>query len=102
LSGTGTPVFRIEGDRVSIVTDPYTPEVAGLDFVEEPVNVVIMSSATDRFHSNAAMVPGDPKVLNAVEIASCGPVKVNGVKFEACPTMESLRHKESPDENAIY
>jgi hypothetical protein len=24
------------------------------------------------------------------------------VKFEACPTMESLRHKESPDENAIY
>jgi hypothetical protein len=70
--------------------------------VEEPVNVVIMSCATDRFHSNAAMVPGDPKVLNAVEIASCGPVKVNGVKFEACPTMESLRHKESPDENAIY
>ena len=70
--------------------------------MEEPVNVVIMSFATDRFYSNAAMVPGDPKVLNAVEIASCGPVKVNGVKFEACPTMESLRHKESPDENAIY
>jgi hypothetical protein len=102
LSGTGTPVFSIEGDRVSIVTDPFTPEIAGLDFVEEPVNVVIMSSATDRFHSNAAMVPGDPKVLSAAEIASCGPVKVHGVKFEACPTMESLRHKESPDENAIY
>jgi hypothetical protein len=71
--------------------------------VEWPVNVVIVSSATDRFHSNAAMVPGDSKVLNAVEIASCGPVKVNGgVKFEACPTMECLKHKESPDENAIY
>jgi hypothetical protein len=27
---------------------------------------------------------------------------VNSVKFEACPTTESLRHKESPDENAIY
>jgi len=48
------------------------------------------------------MVPGDPKVLNAVEIASCGPVKVNGVKFEARPTIESLRHRESADENAIY
>jgi hypothetical protein len=70
--------------------------------VEWPVSVVIMISATDRFDSKAAMVPGDPKVLNAVEIASCGPVKVNGVKFEACPTMESVRHKESPDENAIY
>jgi hypothetical protein len=41
LSGTGTPVFRIEGDRVSIVADPYTPEVAGLDFVEEPVNDLV-------------------------------------------------------------
>jgi len=70
--------------------------------VEEPVNVVIMSSATDRFHSKAAMVPSDPKVLSAAEIASCGPVKVNGVKFESYPTMESLRHKESPDESAIY
>ena len=49
MSATGTPVVRIEGDRVSIVTDPYTPEVAGLDPVEWPVNVVIMSSATDRF-----------------------------------------------------
>ena len=70
--------------------------------MEEPVNVVVMSSATDRFYSNAAMVPGDPKVLSAAEIASCEPVKVNGVKFEAYPTMESLRHKESPDENANY
>ena len=70
--------------------------------MEEFVNVVIMSSATDSFHSNAAMVPGDPKVLNAVEIASCGAVKVNGVKFEARPTIESLRHRESADENAIY
>jgi hypothetical protein len=31
-----------------------------------------------------------------------GPVEVNGVEFEALPTMESLKHKESPDENAIY
>jgi hypothetical protein len=52
----GHACFQIEGDRVSIVTDPYTPEVAGLDPVEWPVNVVIMSSATDRFHSKAAMM----------------------------------------------
>jgi L-ascorbate metabolism protein UlaG (beta-lactamase superfamily) len=98
----GHACFRIEGEGISIVTDPYTPEVAGLDPVEEPADVVIMSSATDRFHSNAAMVPGNPKVLNALEIARSGAVEVNGVVFEALPTMESLRHKESPDENAIY
>jgi L-ascorbate metabolism protein UlaG (beta-lactamase superfamily) len=98
----GHACFRMEGQEVAVVTDPYTPEVAGLDPVDEPADVVIMSSSTDEFHSNASMVPGDPKVLNALEIARGGPVETNGVLFEAWPTMESLRHKEDPDENAIY
>ena len=98
----GHACFRIEGDDTAIVTAPHTPEVAGLDPVDEPANVVVMSSATDRFHSDVSMVPGDPKILNALEIAGSGQVQVNGVVFEALPTMESLRHKESPDENAIY
>ena len=98
----GHACFRIEGGGVSIVTDPYTPEVAGLDPVDEPADVVIMSSATDRFHSCSSMVPGDPRVLNALEIARTGPVEAGGVVFEALPTMESLAHKESPDANAIY
>ncbi len=98
----GHACFRIEGDGVAIVTDPYTPEVAGLDPVDEPADVVVMSSATDRFHSDASMVPGDPKILNALEISRRDPVEVNGVAFEALPTMESLEYKESPDENAIY
>jgi L-ascorbate metabolism protein UlaG (beta-lactamase superfamily) len=98
----GHACFRIEGGGVSIVTDPYTPEVAGLDPVDEPADVVIMSSATDKFHSCSSMVPGDPRVLNALEIARTGPAEAEGVVFEALPTMESLAHKESPDENAIY
>jgi L-ascorbate metabolism protein UlaG (beta-lactamase superfamily) len=98
----GHACFRIEGGGVSIVTDPYTPEVAGLDPVDEPADLVIMSSATDKFHSCSSMVPGDPRVLNALEIARTGPVEAGGVVFEALPTMESLAHKESPDENAIY
>jgi L-ascorbate metabolism protein UlaG (beta-lactamase superfamily) len=98
----GHACFRIEGGGVSIVTDPYTPEVAGLDPVDEPADVVIMSSATDKFHSCSSMVPGDPRVLNALEIARTDPVEAGGVVLEALPTMESLAHKESPDENAIY
>ena len=98
----GHACFRIEGEGISIVTDPYAPEAAGLDSVSEPVDVVIMSSATDRFHANFSMVAGDPKVLNALEIAQSGPVEVNGVVFEALSTMESMKHKVSPDENAIY
>jgi L-ascorbate metabolism protein UlaG (beta-lactamase superfamily) len=98
----GHACFRIEGDGIAIVTDPYTPEVAGLDPVDEPADVVIMSSVTDRFHSEASMVPGNPEILNALEIAGRGLVEVNGVVFEALPTMESRKYKESPDENAIY
>jgi L-ascorbate metabolism protein UlaG (beta-lactamase superfamily) len=98
----GHACFRIEGGGISVVTDPYTPEVAGLDPVDEPADVVVMSSATDEFHSCFSMVLGNPKVLNALEIARKDPVEVGGVVFEALPTMESLRYKESPDENAIY
>lgn len=98
----GHACFRIEGDGISVVTDPYTPEAAGLDPVDEPADVVVMSSATDRFHSCSAMVPGNPEVLNALEISSSGPVAVNGVVFEALPTMESVEHKSDPEENAIY
>jgi L-ascorbate metabolism protein UlaG (beta-lactamase superfamily) len=98
----GHACFRIQGEDIVIVTDPYTPEVAGLDPMDEPADVVVMSSATDRFHSDASMVPGDPKILNALQISGRGPVEVNNVVFEALPTMESLKHKESPDENAIY
>jgi L-ascorbate metabolism protein UlaG (beta-lactamase superfamily) len=98
----GHACFRIEGDGISIVTDPYTPEAAGLDPIDEPASVVVMSSATDRFHSCSAMVPGDPKVLNALEISDLGPVEAHGVVFEALPTMESVEHKSNPEANAIY
>src|SRR5215204_235503 len=98
----GHACFRIEGDDIVIVTDPYTPEVAGLDPMDEFADVVVMSSATDRFHSDASMVPGDPYILNALKISGRGPVEVYSVAFEALPTMESLEYKESPDENAIY
>jgi L-ascorbate metabolism protein UlaG (beta-lactamase superfamily) len=69
----GHACFRIENDGIAIITDPYTPDVAGLDPVDEPSDVVVISSATDRFHSYASMVPGDPKVLNAQEIARRSP-----------------------------
>ncbi|MDQ3910546.1 MAG: MBL fold metallo-hydrolase [Actinomycetota bacterium] len=98
----GHACFRIEGDGIAIVTDPYTPKVAGLNPIDEPADIVVMSSASDRFHSDASVVPGEPKILNALEISSREQVEVNGVTFEALPTMESLTYKENPDENAIY
>lgn len=56
--------FGIEGDDTVVVIDPYTPEVAGLDAMDEPADAVVMSSATDGFHSDAAMAPGVLSKLN--------------------------------------
>ena len=98
----GHACFRVEEDGISIVTDPYTPEVSGLDPVSEPADLVIMSSDTDEYHSNESMIPGDPLRINALEIAETGPVELGGVAFEAFQTMESVEHKEVPDDNAMY
>lgn len=99
----GHACFLIGGDGVRIITDPYTPEVAGLKPVDEPVDIVIMSSATDRFHSDAQDVPGNPQVINALEVAcNGGTVEACGIRFNAIESQESLIHKKDPDDNAMY
>ena len=99
----GHACFRIRGDGVSLVTDPYTPAVAGLNPIREAADVVIMSSDDDPFHSDAGGVPGSPAVLNALEIARQGGSReACGVRFEAIEAKESLVHKREPGDNAMY
>ena len=98
----GHACFRCEGDGMSVVTDPYDPAVSGLKPVDDPADLVVVSSTSDAYHSNAAMIPGDPLCLNALDIAGFGTVEVGGVTFEALRTIESIEHKEDPDENAMY
>ncbi len=62
--------FRLEADGLSVITDPYTPgpQNSGFDPIDEPADIVIMSSATDSFHSDPSHVRGDPTVVNALEL----------------------------------
>jgi L-ascorbate metabolism protein UlaG (beta-lactamase superfamily) len=98
----GHACFRLEADGVSVVTDPYKPEVSGLEPVREPADLVVMSSATDEYHSEASMIPGSPLRLNALEATGEEAVEVCGVRFETFRARESVEHKEDPDENAMY
>jgi L-ascorbate metabolism protein UlaG (beta-lactamase superfamily) len=99
----GHACFHITGNGVRIVTDPYTPGVAGLSPIREPADIVIMSSDDDNFHSDAADVPGSPEVLNALEIArSGGSREARSIRFDAIETQESLVHKVNPGANAMY
>ena len=45
---------------MSVVTDPYDPAVSGLKPVDDPADLVVVSSTSDAYHSNVAMIPGNP------------------------------------------
>jgi L-ascorbate metabolism protein UlaG (beta-lactamase superfamily) len=93
--------FRLEGGGIAIVTDPYTPENAGLEAVPEPADAVVMSSALDESHSNAAMVPGSPHILNALDAVD-HPYDLGGVVVEAFAAMEGSDRPDDPKANALY
>lgn len=101
--------FRLEADGLAIVTDPYTPGAghSGFDPIEEPADVVLMSSATDDFHSDPSHVHGDPVVINTLELGPEG-TTVKGVPVRSFPAYESrsfdyqAEFGRDPDANALY
>jgi L-ascorbate metabolism protein UlaG (beta-lactamase superfamily) len=94
--------FRLEGSGLSIVTDPYTPEQAGIPPVTEPADVVLMSSALDDAHSNWRMIPGSPRVVNALDAVE-GPVRIDGsIEVRSVAAMEGYNRPDDPKANALY
>lgn len=99
--------FRLEADGLAVVTDPYNPGRSGFDPIGEPADLVIMSSATDDFHSDPSHVKGDPVVVNALELPPEGR-EVRGITIRPFPAYESLTFDfqaaagRDPDANALY
>ena len=97
--------FLLEADGLAVTTDPYTPgpHNSGFDPIDEPADIVIMSSATDDFHSDPSHVRGDPTVVNALELPPEG-AEVRGLHIRPFPAMESMTfdYGRDPDANALY
>jgi L-ascorbate metabolism protein UlaG (beta-lactamase superfamily) len=97
--------FRLQADGLAVITDPYTPgpQNSGFDPIDEPADIVIMSSATDDFHSDPSHVRGDPTVVNALELPPEG-AEVRGLHIRPFPAMESMTfdYGRDPDANALY
>ncbi len=101
--------FRLEADGVALITDPYTPgpDASGFERIDEPADLVIMSSATDDFHSDPSHVLGNPVVVNALRLppegtTACG-ITIRG--FEAYESRTFDYQGElgrDPDANALY
>ena len=98
----GHACFRLEGSGLTIVTDPYTPERAGIAPVTDPADVVLMSSALDDAHSNWRMIPGAPRVVNALDAVE-SPVALDAsAEVWAVAAMEGRDRPDDPKANALY
>ena len=92
-----------------VITDPYTPGPghSGFDQIEEAADVVIMSSATDDFHSDPSHVRGEPVVVNALELPPEG-TEARGIPIRSFRAYESKTFDyrsefgRDPDANALY
>ena len=99
--------FRLEGDGLTVITDPFTPAISKFDPINEPADIVLMSSATDDFHCDASHVTGNPEVVNTLVLPPEG-VTVKGLKVKSFPATESLtfdyqsEYGRDPDANALY
>lgn len=99
----GLACFKIEGQGVTIATDPYAPTEFGYRPIDEPIDIVVRSSPDDHAHSSADSLRGHPQLVEALDVAKTGPVVVKGVRFEAFRTRERLvAGKSAPGENAMY
>lgn len=101
--------FRLEADGLAVITDPYTPGPghSGFDPIEEAADLVIMSSATDAFHSDPSHVRGEPVVVNALDLPPEG-TEACGIPIRSFRAYESktfdyqAEYGRDPDANALY
>jgi L-ascorbate metabolism protein UlaG (beta-lactamase superfamily) len=99
----GLACFRVDGDGVSIVTDPYEAPGFGYRTLAEPADIVVRSSPDDRAHASHSTVPGNHELVEALDVAREGPRTVRGITFEGFRTRERLVHgKTDPQQNAMY
>ncbi len=91
-------------DGTQIITDPYTPETSGYQYVKEEADLVIRSSDNDSFHCRSDLIPGSPTVVTALDLAYNGGETVQkGIPIRAIEAMEALNHRyHDPDQNGMY
>ena len=102
----GHAAFRLlPANGPTVITDPYTPEGVGYAPIEDPADLVIISSDDDDAHCRADLIAGDPMVLNALTIAQAGGQgEAKGIEVDAIQAMEWEHHPEHdvPGQNSMY
>ncbi|WP_305985157.1 MBL fold metallo-hydrolase [Roseibium sp. MMSF_3544] len=102
----GHAAFKLtDQSGFSVITDPYTPEGVGYPSIRETADVVVISSDDDDAHCRADLIPGDPQVINALQVAQdTGSAVAGGLTVQAIEAAEWDHHPEHevPGQNGMY
>lgn len=106
ITWLGHAAFKLTdaGGR-SVITDPYTPEGVGYPPIRETADIVIISSDDDDAHCRADLIPGDPTVVNALQVAQAGGTGgAKGLEVRAIEAAEWDHHPDHavPGQNGMY
>jgi len=96
--------FRLEGDGLAVITDPYRPEVAKYEPIAEPADIVLLSSHNDLYHCDPTHITGAPTIVNTLALDPAGET-IKGVNVRPYPVMENSHGTlgpRNPDDNAMY
>ncbi|MEM1289357.1 MAG: MBL fold metallo-hydrolase [Pseudomonadota bacterium] len=105
LKWYGHAAFGITSQSdLKIITDPYTPQGVGYSPIHDRADLVIISSDDDDAHCRADLIAGEPKVVNALDVAlNGGSTEAAGVTIQAIEAAEWVDHpRGTPGQNGMY
>ena len=106
LEFVGHACFRLwEEGKPKIVMDPFSHEKTELpdDGFRLDAETVIVSSLTDPAHDNVELVKGNPRIINALDVATGkSEAEINGEPLVTIAAAEIPDHPEGTDDNALY
>lgn len=80
----GHSAFRLRGKEVTVVTDPYPPDI-GFDMGQVNANIVTVSHASPN-HCFTSGVAGEPRIVDGPGEYEISEVLIAGVATESVPT----------------
>ncbi len=105
LKWYGHAAFHITAsDGTTIIMDPYNPDGVGYAPITDTATLVIKSSDDDDAHCRSDLIPGDPIVVNALEVAQQGGTReAAGLTINAVRAAEWDEHPDhTPGQNGMY
>lgn len=96
ITHLGHAAFKIKGKNVTIVTDPFNPQMLGIKFPKVEADVVTISHGHED-HNFKSMLPGQPIIVNGP-----GEYEIKGVKIIGVAAYHDSSKGSERGKNTIY